>query len=53
MSAEYRALCVVLPEEQVLFYYDTVPKTGSYQERRLRIMRENAEEIKAYFSEKY
>lgn len=53
MSAEYRALCVVLPEEQVLFYYSTVPKKGSYQERELEIMRENAEAIKSYFSEKY
>ena len=53
MSAEYRALCVVLPEEKVIFYYSTVPKKGSYQERELEIMRENAEEIRNHFSEKY
>lgn len=45
MSAEYRALCIVIPGEEVVVFYDVVPKKGSYQERRLQIMRENAEEI--------
>lgn len=45
MSAEYRALCIVIPEEEVVVFYDVVPKKGSYQERRLQLMRENAEEI--------
>ncbi len=53
MSAEYRALCIVLPEEEAVFYYTTVPKKGSYQKRQLEILRENSEEIKSYFSEKY
>jgi hypothetical protein len=26
MSAEYRALCIVLPEKQIVVYYTTVPK---------------------------
>lgn len=46
MSAEYRALCVVIPDEEVVVYYDTVPKKGSFQKRRLEVMRENADEIK-------
>lgn len=46
MSAEYRALCVVIPDEEVVVYYDTVPKKGSFQERRLKVMRENSGEIK-------
>lgn len=45
MSAEYRALCVVIPDEHAVVYYDLVPKKGSYQERRLAIMRENSENI--------
>lgn len=45
MSAEYRALCIVIPDEELVIYYDLVPKKGSYQERRLKIMRENAEAI--------
>lgn len=45
MSAEYRALCVVLPDENLVVYYDLVPKKGSYQRRALKLMRENADEI--------
>jgi len=45
MSAEYRALLVVIPEEKVLVYYDTVPKKGSYQEKTLELMRNNSERI--------
>ena len=45
MSAEYRALCVVVPDVEVVVYYDLVPKKGSYQERRLEIMRENSDII--------
>lgn len=48
MSAEYRALCVVLPEKQNIFYYTTVPKKGSHQERQLEIMRDNSEAIKEF-----
>ena len=44
-SAEYRALCIVLPDEEVLFYYATVPKKGSAQDRQLEIIKENSEEI--------
>ena len=53
MSAEYRALCVVLPDEETVFYYSTVPKEGSAQKRKLSLMRENSGRIEAYFSEKY
>lgn len=45
MSAEYRALLVVIPDENVLVYYDTVPKKGSYQEKTLELMRNNSERI--------
>lgn len=45
MSAEYRALLMVIPEEKVLVYYDTVPKKGSYQEKTLELMRNNSERI--------
>jgi len=44
-SSEYRALCIVLPDEEVLFYYTTVPKKGSHQQRQLDIIRDNSEEI--------
>lgn len=47
LSAEYRALCVVISEKETVVYYETVPKKGSFQERRLQIMRENADEIKS------
>jgi len=46
MSAEYRAVCVVLPGEQYVVHYKTVPKKGDAQDRLLRLMRENSEEIK-------
>lgn len=45
MSLEYRALCVVVPEEETVFYWSTVPKKGSYQQRQLNLMEENSEEI--------
>lgn len=45
MSAEYRALCVVLSDEDLIVYYDLVPKKGSYQQRALSQMRENSSEI--------
>lgn len=46
MSSEFRALCIVISEEETVVYYDIVPKKGSYQKRRLKIMRENSTEIK-------
>lgn len=52
-SAECGALCVVISEEEVLFYYSTVPKGGNHQERELELVRENSGRIKDYFSEKY
>lgn len=45
MSSEYRALCVVVPEEETLFYWTTVPKKGSYQQRQLEMMRDNSDRI--------
>ena len=45
MSSEYRALCVVVPEEKTLFYWATVPKGGSHQDRQLELMEENSDEI--------
>lgn len=45
MSAEYRALCIVIPDQKLVVYYDLVPKKGSYQERRLKLIRENANAI--------
>lgn len=45
MSSEYRALCIVVPEEQTLFYWSTVPKKGSHQQRQLELMRENSDRI--------
>lgn len=45
MSSEYRALCVVVPEGETVFYWSTVPKKGSYQKRQLNLMEENSEEI--------
>ena len=45
MSSEYRALCVVIPEEKSVFYWSLVPKKGSFQQRQLNLMEENSEEI--------
>jgi hypothetical protein len=45
MSSEYRALCVVVPEEETVFYWSLVPKKGSYQRRQLNLMEENSEKI--------
>lgn len=45
MSSEYRALCVVVPEEETLFYWTAVPKKGSYQQRQLEMMRDNSGKI--------
>jgi len=53
MSAEYRALSVVLPAEKVLFCYSTVPKGGSQQQIKLKLMRENSDIVRDYFSKKY
>lgn len=45
MSAEYRAICVVITDEESVAYYETVPKKGSHQERLLNIMRRQSEKI--------
>lgn len=45
MSAEYRALCIVIPDEQVVVYHSLVPKKGSTQERQLKLIRRNASSI--------
>ncbi|MDY6761757.1 MAG: hypothetical protein SVY41_01790 [Candidatus Nanohaloarchaea archaeon] len=45
-SAEYRAICVVVPESDAVVYYTTVPKKGSYQERRLDLMRRNSRQVR-------
>lgn len=45
MSAEYRALCIVIPDEEVVVYHSLVPKKGSAQQRQLKLMEENAERI--------
>lgn len=45
MSAEYRALCIVIPDEQVIVYHSLVPKKGSAQDRQLKLIEDNAERI--------
>ncbi len=45
MSAEYRALCMVVPDEEVVVYHSLVPKKGSAQKRQLKLIEENAERI--------
>lgn len=45
MSGEYRAICVVITDEESVVYYETVPKKGSHQERLLNIMRGQSEKI--------
>ena len=45
MSAEYRALCIVIPDEQVVVFHSLVPKSGSAQERQLNLIENNAESI--------
>lgn len=46
MSGDYRAICVVIPDGKYVVYYTTVPKNGSSQERTLKLMEKNSEEIK-------
>lgn len=45
MSAEYRALCIVIPDEEVVAYHSLVPKKGSAQKRQLKLLEENADRI--------
>lgn len=45
MSAEYRDLCIVIPDEQVAVYHPLVPKKGSVQDRQLKLIEDNAERI--------
>jgi len=45
MSAEYRALCIVVPVEGVVVYHSLVPKKGSAQKRQLKLLEENADRI--------
>jgi phage-related protein len=45
MSAEYRALCIVISDEEVVVYHSLVPKKGSAQERQLKLIEDNAERI--------
>ena len=45
MSAEYRALCVVIPNEQIVVFHSLVPKSGSAQKRQLNLIEKNADSI--------
>lgn len=45
LSAEYRALCIVIPDEELIVYHSLVPKKGSAQEKQLELIRENADRI--------
>lgn len=45
MSGEYRAICVVVPEEEVVVYHSLVSKKGSEQEKQLKLLEENADVI--------
>lgn len=52
MSAEYRAICIVIPDKDAVVYFKTVPKKGSHQERALDLIRENSSEIKGFIQGK-
>ncbi|MFB6209681.1 MAG: type II toxin-antitoxin system RelE/ParE family toxin [Candidatus Nanohaloarchaea archaeon] len=45
MSAEYRALCIVITDQQVVVFHSLVPKKGSAQKRQLKLIEENSERI--------
>jgi len=45
MSAEYRALCIVITDEEVAVYHSLVPKKGSAQKRQLQLIEENSDRI--------
>ena len=49
-SQTFRALCPVI--EKAVFYYQTVPKSGSSQKRALKLMKKNSSEIKNHFQKR-
>jgi hypothetical protein len=51
-SGNYRAVCIVIPSEEAVVYFKTVPKKGSHQQRLLELIRENSDDINRFIQKK-